>query len=88
MELKSARQYFQIFRGAPFNDLLDDLIEIVLETIVVRIGKGRDCTARFHLGERGNKMRSIRVAVLFVVRVGSDTICVRENEDRADKRLQ
>ena len=26
-----------------------------LETIVVRVGKGRDSTTRFHLGERGNE---------------------------------
>ena len=30
MESKSAREYFQIFRGTPFTALLDDLMEIVI----------------------------------------------------------
>ena len=75
MESKSAREHFQIFRGTPFTALLDELIEIVIwRPLWSELARGGIVLqVSTWVGEEA-KMRSINVAELFVVRVGSDTI--------------
>ena len=75
MESKSAREYFQIFRGTPFTALLDDLMEIVIwRPLRSELARGGIVLhVSTWVGEEA-KMRSISVAELFVGRVGSDTI--------------